>query len=456
MRPLNKYGKEEGHLARMKCLLLLFLISLSAVSNAQVNISCTGAPNAISCLSPSSSLLSSVFRTVTNPTGGSRPTSELVINNANKDLVNLGATSDSRPGLLSILTANGGVKTDYNIRAAGSFLNGNSKNADDVYLLGDSFGNITINIAGYHGFDGKGSSQLCIDKINAGFYGQPTADDSLKQYISSNSKTQCDSNTLDLIATVAPPNFCPSGFVYDQSLDNSSAPQFVVSRRKFMLECAATIQTGCGGPSSSGCIASGAVYAPSFQYMTIGNSCAAGYSVVGLTQNYPCPHAGDDPNCTVNTESLPCSNGSCQGATYKQSFDTNYGATVARQAGQAGSYGGSVNIFTYDVDLYSISYANGANGAAGLDDLNQHSYTKYCTRILDNNTSSLDTNAPERNTPSVNVHQVTFWPLLVQAPSGISNLNFPVRTQADAVGVFKKLDSSIRDYVFRSVIQTAP
>jgi hypothetical protein len=440
----------------MKQLFAVFIFLTCYPAFAQVNITCGGSAAAITCDSTAVAVTSNKARLVTAPNGEARPSVELKLDNISNDLVFLQALPESPTGLVSILTSNHGVKTDYQINAPGAFANGVSKDADTVNILGDVFGKLTVNIGGYSGADGLPLAKQCLQKVNSGFFGNPSVDDSIIQYAVQNSSTSCDLGLLSKIAASAPPQFCPSGFSYFPDLEGSTSQSFIVKRRKFMNECVGTITAACGDPSPNGCIANGGLFTPDYVYVTLGNSCPSGYSLSGPTQEYPCPHKGDDPNCDSNTENVVCSTTSCQQATLKESFQTVYGATITREKGQVGSYGGNLNVLAYDVDLSSYRFANGSNGRPGVSDLTQQSTSKFCVRILDNSSPDLEPSAPERNTPSVYLHHVEFFPLLVLEPSGTSNTNYPVRSEAEAVGVFKKMDSSVRDYVFKSIISTAP
>lgn len=449
---------------RMKKLAFLIILTLSTVAQAQVNVYCGNASGAFDCQSTSGALTTTRYRNVNAWTGGTRPSVEMSIDNSNNDIVFVQTNPDSPSGLLSILSDNKGVKSEYKITANGARYLGISRNADDVILLGDVFGKITVNVSGYVGSAGRSASQMCLTAVDQGFFGEANADDTLKAYRTQNQITNCDQGMLDAIALAAPANFCPAGYQYRPDLSATSSQSFTVNRRKFMNECAVTA-ANCVTYTHEGCIDNGGTFYPGFIFKTIidlnnetqiAASCPVGYRSLGPTQEYPCPHNGDDPNCTANKEDVICSTESCPDGVLKKSFDTTYGATITREPGETGSFGGKTNLFVYDADLTDLSFANGSNGSIGLNDMaTQTNYKKYCVRILDNNTSTLDANSPERNTPTVNLHSVTFIPIKVLDPSGLPNLLFPVRSESEAIGVYKKMDSSVRSFIFKNIIQTA-
>jgi hypothetical protein len=175
-------------------------------------------------------------------------------------------------------------------------------------------------------------------------------------------------------------------------------------------------------------------------------SCDAGWQSSGLTQDYPFTDSGETISCTTS---------SCGKANLKKSFDTKYGASLAREPGQSGSYGGHVNLFVYDIVSAAISYANGSNGEIGANDLMQTSTTKYCSKILDNNTTGLSALSPERNVPAIGLHAVTFYPFMIQEPTGLPSVSFPPRSDLEAVGMYKKMDSTTRDFIFKQVIKAS-
>jgi hypothetical protein len=297
---------------------------------------------------------------------------------------------------------------------------------------------------------------LCLNKVDQGFYGNKESDDAIKQYRASSGATSCDTGLLTSIANSAPVNFCPAGYAYRSDLSNSSVQSFLVNRRKFMNECVKTKAT-CDPNTSAGCITTNGSFSPSFVFKTIGNSCPSGYSSAGPTQEYPCPHEGDDPSCSDNAEDVVCSTDSCPSGILKKSFQTVYGSTITREPGESGSFGGRVNLLIYDVETMAINYSNGSNGLIGANDLTtQTSFTKYCARVLDNRSEGLDETSPEKNVPSVNLHIVTFFPLKVLDPSGLPNVLFPVKPENEAIGLYKKVDSAVRDFVFKNMIVTAP
>jgi hypothetical protein len=456
----------------MRAAAFLILIAAAPFASAQVSFSCGGSGGAIDCaLSASSPALSGQASpgTALDPaTGGQRPSSEVTIANALNNAIFLEATASSPAGLISILADNAGIAPPaFQASAAGALYQGVAKNADSVNVIADVLGSWAIDVGGYNGQAGEAVSRLCADKINSGFFGDARADDLIRQrqnaLVAGGASGACDAPTLSYISSVAPVNFCPPGFTYRPELDNApaSSVSLSISRKPVLYECAATLQS-CSAPDPSGtiigCIDNGGSFMASFIYVPTA-SCPAGYSLAtpGGTQGYPCPYASDASGTVTACgppEASACSPASCPEGILNQSFNTTYGATIAMQPGQSGSYGGSVNVMAYDLGSMSVRFANGSNGATGVDDLSPIApFTKYCARVLDDTSATLDANSPERRVPTASLFVDTFYPLAIVPPSGLPSVSFPVKAQSEAVGVFKKMDSSARDYAFACLIQ---
>ena len=435
----------------MKTALLLLLLTCPLTALAQVNIYCGTNTGLIDCTSSSPSLRQATSRTVANPTGGERSTSEIEIDNRNGDVVFLTADTSAPMGLVSLLTSNKGAKTDYHVNLPGTRYLNQPKNAHDVNLIGDLFGKVDIDVSGYRGANGKATSSLCMDKVIGGFFGISAPDDTLREYRSANSLSTCNAGILTEIARVAPTDFCPPGYNYKPEFDDSATQSFLANRRRYKNKCTKTILTGCDPANNVGCDANEVEdpqpgSAPSYVYVDMGASCPTDYTLTGPTQDYPTQDVGETVVCTTD---------SCPQANLRRSFETRYGQNLVRQPGESGSFGGKVNLFVYDLDSMNIQYSNGSNGAIGQNDIVQTPSRKYCSRILDNRTATLDMTSPERNSPAVNLHVITFYPFSFQDPSGLPNVIFPERLQNEAIGLYKKMDSTTRDFLFRNVIKSA-
>jgi hypothetical protein len=421
----------------MKYFVYFIFIIIGQKAYGQINVNCTGQAGMLSCASVNAQSVTSSSRFVDDHVGGQRSTSEIVINNSNSDIVHLQALSSSPYGLVSIFTSNAGHFANYQIDIGGRIDGSILMNADDVNLIGDVFGTLSIDVSGYKGAQGLSSSDLCLRKVTSGFYGVAANDDLIRQYVSSNSTSSCDVNLQKVLSDNAPPTFCPFGYKYLPELDNSQAQVFTVNRRRFMQKCSATIVQS----------ESPLVTSVDYRYKSQGAACDSGYVDEGLTQDYPFADSG---------ESVICGVGSCPNANMKISFQTTYGTDLTREPGQSGSYGGKANVFAYDISQLSIDYANGANGSIGVQNVSQVPVTKYCLRIVDNTSPELPLPSPERNSPAVNLHAVTFYPMHIQDPTSLPDTLFPPRSSAEEVGVFKKIDSSARDFIYRNLIRLSP
>lgn len=435
----------------MKTAAFFILFFISKPIMAQVNVYCDkSGENLIDCVTASPSLISKNTRMTLHPSGGERPTVELELSN-NGDVVFLNSSPLAPTGLVSIFSDNKGLKSDYLLNLAGAPIGNNSRDAHDAMLVGDTFGRIEINISGHKGLNGKSTSKLCVDKIDQGFFGDPTSDDHLKEYRASRGLEACDNEALTEISKVAPVDFCPPGYDFKPELTNSAIQTFLVNRRQFKRKCSKTIVMACN-PEVGPCPADGAenpnpTTAPSYTYVAKESACPSGYADMGITQEYP---FSDEVG-----ENVTCSNQSCASANLKKSFETRFAQTLVREPGESGSYGGKATLFIYEADSFVFKYENGSNGQIGLNDLIQEPTIKYCSRILDNKSQTLDLTSPERNTPAINLHIVTFYPFTIQDPSGLPSIVFPERAQVEGVSLHKKMDSSARDFLFRNLIKAS-
>lgn len=190
------------------------------------------------------------------------------------------------------------------------------------------------------------------------------------------------------------------------------------------------------------------------RYVDIGEACPAGFTATGTNQDYPESNIVEYHK--YSDELLNCSSQDqgCPDATLNRSFKTYYGSVLQREAGQKGSFGGKAYFFIYDADKINVNYQNGANGDFTLDSLPQAPTKKYCAQVLDNalEKETLPYSAAERKNPVINLLTVNFYPFQVLDPKSLPASNFPDRRASEAVFTYKKMDSSVRDFIFKAII----
>lgn len=123
-----------------------------------------------------------------------------------------------------------------------------SKDAQDLYLLGDIFGSINVDVSGLNGKKGRSSDDVCIERVNSGFYGNTISDDQIRRYFNEQQSLfcsgtgeervcHCTAGLLKKIAEFAPSSFCPVGYKYLEQYDDSSDVFLTAKRRKFKTKC---------------------------------------------------------------------------------------------------------------------------------------------------------------------------------------------------------------------------
>jgi hypothetical protein len=190
------------------------------------------------------------------------------------------------------------------------------------------------------------------------------------------------------------------------------------------------------------------------------------------SQNLTCPGAGEafeaytqshivEPYTSValvnEYEEIPCAYGSCPGANDTYTFDQSSSVALPIEAGEAGSFGGAATVIAYDVAQASFAFANGSNGANGVVDIAPQATAKYCAKVVD--ARGLNGQAPQAPgagaspyIPSVNFHQSSYTPFSYTLPATVPGTAFPQRTQSQAIGLYKKVDSSVRQYIIDQYI----
>lgn len=287
-----------------------------------------------------------------------------------------------------------------------------SQNASNVNLLGDTFGQISVDVSGYKGVDGENVSSHCFKKAQAGFYGDEIADTAIKNFISANNSTSCDAALIATITQNAPSSlFCPTGLKYMPTLapdDPSWPPQnplnFTAYRKPMADMCQEVIyidktKGSCGAYPASALVDTSVstqpngiqtnqniIPCPQIRYIpktskNVGEFCTslntpviAGSNInhkftkTSETQDYFCDGTGPagaaggvaSALCTVPTTpiSVPvstpdalvaCSSSACQNGTYTDMQTQFSGTKIALQVGETGSAGAIANIFAYDI-----------------------------------------------------------------------------------------------------------
>jgi hypothetical protein len=155
-------------------------------------------------------------------------------------------------------------------------------------------------------------------------------------------------------------------------------------------------------------------------------------------------------------EQQNCTYGNCPGVTDTYTFSENAAVNFPIEAGESGSYGGRADVFAYDIATTNFTFANGANGSNGSADMSIPSVTKYCAKIVDarglNGVQSIESTTSSKQ-PLVNFHKSSYYPMSFSLPTLVPGTAFPKRTQDQAIGIFKKVDSSVRQFIINEYIE---
>lgn len=192
----------------------------------------------------------------------------------------------------------------------------------------------------------------------------------------------------------------------------------------------------------------------------------------GQNSSGTCPYASDGeifekytqdhvlepytPEITISGEyeELDCMYGNCPGVTDTYTFSQDSSVNFTIEPGETGSFGGRADIFAYDISSTNLSFANGSNGSNGFVDIAVPSIPKYCAKVVDArglNSNANDVTQPKL--PLVNFHKSIFSPMSYTLPTTIPGTAFPQRTQDQAIGIFKKVDSSVRQFIINEFIE---
>jgi hypothetical protein len=420
----------------------------------------------------------------------------VIQNLANTDVMTLFGEIDNR-GRPQDLTIS--LKPIYEKSTAPSWMK-RSPNAGSTIVVADSIQNLSVDISGYSGKRGRSLSKLCADKIKTGmFFPNPNHDSLVDDANSSlagglgGADSVCTSSTIDLIVSKAPPTFCPSNHFYLGGRDNESTPALKKSpgyivdilqsltdespvRKAFLKKCVhveafrtcrvtasgtstdySDINQDCGDwlsqkkssdpanfPQGSTVVETNRVNRDVVQYYTP-------TSISNSDLDNTCPNSNEtfekfsQDHGMDSYEQFDCNYANCPGAVDTYTFGVSSSVDLAIEPGEFGSYGGRADIFAYDIKTESFEFSNGTSGTNGAVDLTVPTVKKFCAQVTDARNSS--DGLQSTKVPLVNFHQSVFTPIQVILPEAIPGTPFKKRTMNEAVGVYKKVDASVRSFI---------
>lgn len=219
----------------MKTIALLIL--LSSLSHA-ASINCATSGTATTCTSSDVPGGNIVPVASTTPT----PVSNVVVNNPTGGTVDLVTFENTKPLKTNLFISNSGTAVNINSDVSGKWdqnypTNGltHSPDASPLLIVADKIGNISLNISGYVGKNGKSSAEICAAKIIAGDYGTVQKDvfESRCNDTTTGSpcapakiRTACDAldvNNLNA-SSGTPTGLCAAGFAHQLGDDNNANP----------------------------------------------------------------------------------------------------------------------------------------------------------------------------------------------------------------------------------------
>ena len=208
--------------------------------------------------------------------------------------------------------------------------------------------------------------------------------------------------------------------------------------------------------------------------------------------NSTCKLMADPAKCSVNQNQTACENisdcawndevcsvkNTCAGAELNYKEFTSSSDTISPTPGQDGTQNGGAQVFVYDINNFTVNSSYGIPGKPGTVDLKivagyctsdveassfscsnysqknlcissgckwkDSSSDRFCKKVLDYNSDLFgDTYAKD---PSITLEHHVFTPIKVGVIP-IETVNPPTNT--NAVQVYKKLDSSIRNLIYR-------
>lgn len=494
-------------LAVKKRVFFLAIILASALADAQsrLDIVCSSNhPNKTLCesMSPNATTKSNVvvdLGTVNSVKLRNIMNVPIMINNSeNTDTMYLFADIVNR-GIPQDLAID--LRSKYNEQLAPTWISTAPKASSGLVVV-DSVASLEVDVSGHKGRDGKSLSKLCGDKVlNQGYFSNPnnTAEITGKnnQIKAALSDGTCSVSTLEAITAADTGSFCPSGYSYLSGRDNQSQPILdkpdgpvfgTLSsfnsegpvRLAFMKKCVKTVQyrtcryfsqtlnhieydtvLTCGERylelQSNNTLPSG------MQYTELSTVIKDSISYVEENSETPEAEMGKCPGAPYevlesytqlhdidNYEQFDCKFGDCPKAfdTYTYAKHSPISFEVGR--GEPGSQGGRFDIFAYDIGSTILKYSNGSNGRNGVVDLGIPTVKRFCVKVSDARTAGF--NNEIARIPLVNFHTSQYSPIAFTLPQTVPGTAFKSRSLIESVGIFKKVDSSVRNFVTKEFI----
>jgi hypothetical protein len=435
-----------------------------------------------------------------------------ITNNANTDQMYLFADVNNRGRAQDL---NVDLRPSFIKKTAPSWMS-RSPNAGSSLVVADSIKTLSVNVSGYFGNNGRSLSELCgaRAKASGGYYTNPDNDPDIvaaNKTIAAGvtSKTAvvngvevsipvCSAATLNLISSNQPGNFCPNKqYIYLSGRDNLAQPELSKSqgevrgilssftdeapvRLQFMKKCVMSV-------TYRSCRFSNATVTKVEDNLT--KSCDDRYSELVGSGDLPqgmtvietstamrdkasyyeegastdpasvgkCPDAGEVLESYTQLhgldayEQIDCKFADCPGATDTYTYDSYSPASVQIEPGEDGSFGGRFDIFAYDIENTStLNFSNGANGTNGRADLTIPQTKKFCAKVDD--ARNVNGSIESAKMPLVNFHTALYSPIVFTLPAAVPGTAFKNRTLPEAVGIYKKIDSSVRDYILREYV----
>lgn len=175
---------------------------------------------------------------------------------------------------------------------------------------------------------------------------------------------------------------------------------------------------------------------PERQYEYAEGACPEGSTVESVDQNH------------FNSnwlETYACTKDNCPNTSLFYSRTPKYEETTYLLPGQQGGDRGRAAIFAYDVNLVNVQSGTGSNGESGSINIQVPTTVKYCVDIKDYSNTS-DIHNVQSQTPSVTINQIDYSLYDITLPDALPSHIYDTTSKPY---VYKKLDSSVRDWVIR-------
>lgn len=166
--------------------------------------------------------------------------------------------------------------------------------------------------------------------------------------------------------------------------------------------------------------------------------CPAGWELERLSQ---------DHNNLFWSETLTCDKDTCPKIVYSFDETERFKTDITLNSSQSGADKGKAALFVYDLLESRFKQTPGQNGLLSQMDLEQPSTIKNCVSIQDlKNAQSVSD--VQGKTPIVVLHRVYYKPYHVLLPQPGTK---PVFNTDNSVQLYKKMDSSARNWIFNSI-----